>query len=128
MTLARPFFFLVAISACTLSVMAADDPAAAQAVGSAQISVSQLSAQPDQQFVIHGEKPITVNHPPVPNAPLAMLDDGTCYTMRTYKVKPKEHFADGEKGSRGYSTCELAKNYQVRSAIAHARTTDNAQK
>jgi hypothetical protein len=39
-----------------------------------------------------------------------------------YKVKRKEHFADGESGTRGYSTCELASNYQVRSAIAHVQT------
>jgi hypothetical protein len=41
-----------------------------------------------------------------------------------YKVKRKEHFADGESGLRGYTTCELASNYQVRTAIAHVQTTE----
>ena len=54
----------------------------------------------------------------------AALNDTDCYTMRMYKVKRKEHFADGENGLRGYSTCELASNYQVRSAIAHVQTAE----
>ena len=45
--------------------------------------------------------------------------------MRMYKVKRKERFADGENGLRGYSTCELASNYQVRSAIAHVETAED---
>ena len=53
-----------------------------------------------------------------------VLNEADCYTMRMYKVKRKEHFADGENGLRGYSTCELASNYQVRTAIAHVETLE----
>jgi len=55
----------------------------------------------------------------------AVLNDNDCYTMRMYKVKRKEHFADGENGLRGYSTCELASNYQVRSAVAHVQSAED---
>jgi hypothetical protein len=65
--------------------------------------------------------------PPTLQPTFAILNDDLCYTMRTYKVKRKEHFADGESGSRGYSTCELATNYQVRSAIAHPRVADDSR-
>jgi hypothetical protein len=54
----------------------------------------------------------------------AVLNNTDCYTMRMYKVKRKEHFADGENGLRGYSTCELASNYQVRTAVAHVQTAE----
>ena len=50
-----------------------------------------------------------------------MLNERDCYTMRMYKVKRKERFASGENALRGYSICELAKNYQMRSAVAHVR-------
>src|SRR5438094_7368812 len=39
-----------------------------------------------------------------------------CYTMRTYKVKATEHLKDNETGRRGYTTCQLARDYQIRSA------------
>jgi hypothetical protein len=54
----------------------------------------------------------------------AVLNNTDCYTMRMYKVNRKEHFADGENGLRGYSTCELASNYQVRTAVAHVQTAE----
>ena len=55
----------------------------------------------------------------------ATLNGTDCYTMRMYKVKRKEHFTDGENGLRGYSTCELASNYQVRSAVDHVQTAED---
>ncbi len=39
-----------------------------------------------------------------------------CYTMRSYKVKPKERFAENESARAGYSTCEMASAYRLRSA------------
>jgi hypothetical protein len=42
-----------------------------------------------------------------------------------YKVKRKERFANGESGLRGYSTCELASNYQMRTAVAHVQTAES---
>jgi hypothetical protein len=47
--------------------------------------------------------------------------DRACLTLRIYKVKRTERLADNESGMRGYTTCEFASNYQVRSAVAHAR-------
>ena len=39
-----------------------------------------------------------------------------CYTMRTYKMKPKERLKEGESASAGYSICQMASNYRFRSA------------
>ena len=46
------------------------------------------------------------------------LDASTdvCYTMRMYKVKATEHLKGNETGRRGYATCQLARDYQLRSA------------
>jgi hypothetical protein len=44
--------------------------------------------------------------------------NGICYTVRMYKVKGTERLSDGETGMRGYSTCQFARDYQVRSADA----------
>jgi hypothetical protein len=54
----------------------------------------------------------------------AVLNDTDCYTMRMYKVKRKERFDEGESFTRGYTTCELASNYQIRTAIVHVQTTE----
>jgi hypothetical protein len=48
-----------------------------------------------------------------------------CYTMRTYKVKATEHLKNNETGRRGYTTCQLAHDYQIRSA--DDRLDSNAQ-
>ncbi len=69
-------------------------------------------------------KPRDSNQLPAWAVPLAKSDDGVCYTMRMYKLKRKEHLAARENGSRGYSTCELASNYQFRSAIVHTQTAE----
>lgn len=39
-----------------------------------------------------------------------------CYTMRTYKLRATERLSENENGSRGYSTCLFARDYQLRSA------------
>jgi hypothetical protein len=38
-----------------------------------------------------------------------------CYTMRSYKVKRTERLGDSQSGVRGYSTCEMASSYRLRS-------------
>ena len=45
----------------------------------------------------------------------ADVKDNVCYTMRSYKVKRKERFAEGERGRLGYPTCEKASTFHVRS-------------
>jgi hypothetical protein len=49
---------------------------------------------------------------------LADVNGDVCYTMRSYKVKRTERLADNENGGRGYSMCEMASSYRVRSADA----------
>lgn len=46
------------------------------------------------------------------------LGEGVCFTMRTYKVKPKERLQEGESASAGYATCQMASSYRFRSAVA----------
>lgn len=58
---------------------------------------------------------------------LSSRERDLCYTMRTYKVKRTEHLADGESGRHGYSTCEFAANYQIRTTdirVKDERTPD----
>jgi hypothetical protein len=46
--------------------------------------------------------------------------------MRIYKLKRSERVSDGESVSRGYTTCEMASNYQYRSAVAHPREVQDS--
>jgi len=52
---------------------------------------------------------------------LADVNGDVCYTMRTYKVNPSERIRDHENLFRGYSECETASNFQIRSAEAHQK-------
>lgn len=47
-----------------------------------------------------------------------------CYAIRSYKVKPTERIRDYENFSRGYSECEMASNFQIRSAEAHQKNPE----
>jgi hypothetical protein len=48
-------------------------------------------------------------------------NDNVCYTMRSYKVKRKERFAEGERGPTGYSTCQSASSFHIRWADEDAQ-------
>ena len=50
---------------------------------------------------------------------LAERNGAVCYTMRTYMVKASEQRRDDESGFRGYSSCQLASTYSLRSAEGH---------
>lgn len=52
---------------------------------------------------------------------LADMNGNVCYTMRTYRMKPAERTRDHENLFRGYSECERASNYQIRSAAGRQR-------
>jgi hypothetical protein len=41
----------------------------------------------------------------------------TCLKLRTYRVKRQESFSEGESGSVGYSTCQWASKYELRSTV-----------
>ena len=45
------------------------------------------------------------------------LSEHTCLKLRTYRVKRQESFSQGESGSVGYSTCQWASNYELRSTV-----------
>jgi hypothetical protein len=45
------------------------------------------------------------------------LSGYTCLKLRTYRVKRRETFSEGESGPVGYSTCQWASNYQLRSTV-----------
>jgi hypothetical protein len=136
-TFPRPLFLLLLLAGVPTISMAADsDDAKSQTfVGSLQNQVvgavpfgapaQDLRSSPGL-FFLHARPRLSLS-PPALKPTFAILNDDLCYTMRTYKVKRKEHFADGESGSRGYSTCELASNYQVRSAIAHPQEADDSR-
>jgi len=53
--------------------------------------------------------------------------NGICYTVRMYKVKETERLSDGETGMRGYSTCQFARDYQVRSADSQYENSSEPQ-
>jgi len=133
MTFARPLLYFLLIPCIATATFAADDGSKSQAsAGSLQNQIADpaLFGQPNESQPASSDllflKTWSRLNPSSPIVPpkAAILNDADCYTMRMYKVKRKERFADGESGSRGYSTCELASNYQVRSAIAHVETVE----
>jgi hypothetical protein len=135
MTSARPLFFVVLLSVLSVAVtsaFAADEKAQQQSLVSQQNQAIDPAlvgrhgaGEPASDLFFLKGKPRLNFAAPAGHSRSAVLNDADCYTMRMYKVKRKEHFADGESGLRGYTTCELASNYQVHSAIAHVRTLDS---
>jgi hypothetical protein len=115
MTLARPLLLVLAFA---VTAVAADKTSAPTSSDSLQSAITQAVDQPSG-LIYSVAKARAEGELPVADPPLAKLDDGVCYTMRMYKVKRRERFSDGETGRRGYSTCEMASNYQYRSAVAH---------
>lgn len=135
MTSGRPLFFFVLVFLIVLiilatSAFAADEkaqpqPASAQSQTNDPASFGANSAgEPASDLFFLKDKPRLYFSARAEQPRSAVLNDRDCYTMRMYKVKRKERFASGENGLRGYSTCELASNYQVRTAVAHVREID----
>jgi hypothetical protein len=135
MTFARPLLYILLMACIATAAFAAGDGSSSQtSTGSLpnQTADASLFANPPQSvpassglFFLKGKPRLSLSSPTVPPTSAILnsaVNNDECYTMRMYKVKRKEHFADGESGLRDYSTCELASNYQVRSAIAHVQT------
>jgi hypothetical protein len=128
MSSARPLFVVVLLVGVASSAIAGDEAVQIKTStdsreGSANTFIDAEQGPGRSSGLIFTEaKPRDSNQLPATVVPLAKLDDGVCYSMRMYKVKRTEHFADGKSASRGYSTCELASNYQFRSATAHIVT------
>jgi hypothetical protein len=113
---ARPLLFLL-LAGFAISVTSADE-------AQAQTSLASLDERTFDQpsgLILSVGKAATLRNSPNADPPLAKLDNGVCYTMRMYKLKRTERISEGEKIDRGYTTCEMASNYQFRSAIVHAR-------
>ena len=129
MTSARPLFFvlLITFSLAAISAFGADEKAQPlvsqqnQTVDPALFGRDLTEKPVSDLFFLKDEARLKFSAP-VEQSRSAALNERNCYFMRTYKVKRKERFADGENGLLGYSTCELASNYQVHSAVAHVRT------
>jgi hypothetical protein len=135
MTSVKPLFCLLVIWLFASPAFAAHDDSTSQpSAGSVQNQTadSALFGVPTENQPVSSDlfflkaRPRLNLSPPAERPRSAVLNDADCYTMRMYKVKRKERFADGESGLRGYSTCELASNYQVRTAIVHVRTAEDA--
>jgi hypothetical protein len=131
MTSVKPLLFLLVISSFAGSAYAAgdgSDPQSSKPSVQNHTADPALFGQPAQSAVsdlfFMKDRPRLKFTAPAEQPRSAVLNNTDCYTMRMYKVKRKEHFADGENGLRGYSTCELASNYQVRTAVAHVQTAE----
>ena len=133
MTLGRPLLFvllLVSFSITASSAFAADEKGQPQPANPQNLAADPAlfagngDGEPDSDLFFLKNKPRLDFTAPAEQPRSAVLNDRDCYTMRMYKVKRKERFASGENGLRGYSTCELASNYQVRTAVAHVREAD----
>lgn len=128
----RPLFFLLVISFFASSALAAgdgSDPQSSNGFVPNQTADPALfgrdsADRPASELFFLKDRPRLNFATPAGPPRSAVLNDADCYTMRMYKVKRKEHFADGESGVRGYSTCQLASNYQVRTAVAHVQTPE----
>lgn len=131
MTSGRLLFVLLivlAIGTFATSASAADEKSQSQISGAQQNqSDSELfglsgADKPASDLFFLNDRPRLNFSTPVEQSRSAVLNERECYTMRMYKVKHKERFKNGENGLRSYTTCELASNYQMRTAIAHVRT------
>ena len=128
MTSARPLF-LVPLVVCVAAVaFAADDGSKSQAsAGSLQNQTPETSLFADsaQNFPDSSGLLFRRGKPRLSMSPIAARPESVasgCLTMRMYKVKRRERLAENESASRGYTTCEPASNYQMRTAIAHVRS------
>jgi hypothetical protein len=118
---------LLVIVAFGSGAYAADEQKISQPAGSAQSLFSQ-SAIVSADLRVGPHSGLTDSREPSPadarsdrkpawRVPLNAAN-GICYTVRMYRVKSTERLSDSESGMRGYSTCQFAGDYQVRSAGA----------
>jgi hypothetical protein len=132
MTSGRPLLFvlLIVLSVIATSAFAADEKAQPQPAGAQNQTADPAlfqgngAVEPASDLFFLQNRPRLSFTAPAEQPRSAVLNERDCYTMRMYKVKRKERFADGESGLRGYSTCELASNYQMRTAVAHVQTAE----
>ena len=116
MHLSKPLFFLLAallISGGSLCANAADNfsPSA-----DSQSLVAHQNPTQSERFTVGRHQFGLLS----PSGDLGAGDANVCYTMRSYKVKRTERLNDNESGVTGYSTCEMASTYKLRSTEREA--------
>jgi len=126
MRLLRPLFFLLIAAYSAGTAMAADGEAEKAVsfdfrngiVGtSGEVKNSQADSFDYASLLLSPRKNILPRKLGSRSPGIALDANGdVCYTMRSFKVKPKERFAESEDASAGYSTCEMASSFRVRSA------------
>jgi hypothetical protein len=118
MHLSKPLFFLLLISLLisevSLCAKAADK--LSPSLDSQSYASHQNSAQSERFDVTRHQSGLLIS----PGGDLVAGDANVCYTMRSYKVKRTERLAANESGVTGYSTCEMAATYKLRSTERQA--------
>lgn len=119
----RSFFLLFLCIAVTLPALAAEKQTSAKLTSSQPSSAFDVAPQlvptPFGMFAL--SNPLIQPGKPIVERRFSQFEGVGCLTLRMYKVKRTERLAHGDTGMRGYTTCELASNYQMRSAVAHVR-------
>jgi hypothetical protein len=127
MSLLRSVFFLAVVAAASLS-LAADKQANPSAAGSeATLATQAVSPEPSAFGVAPSTRDPKEEVPTRPHALPAgqkvltlapgTLDGTVCLTLRTYRVKRTERLSENESGMIGYSNCQMASKFRVRSAV-----------
>src|SRR5579864_2409069 len=124
--------FCVPLVSISVAAMAADKPANTPSESSGSENALLQSTSPVQDITaltnpfldgrLNSDLPALKKTDPGSYS-LSDLNGDVCYTMRSYKVKRTERLRDDQSGRRGYTTCEMAASYRVRSAKAKAKDT-----
>ncbi|HKW18162.1 MAG TPA: hypothetical protein VJO35_11710 [Terriglobales bacterium] len=128
----RSFFFSLLCVGVAVPVLAADKERAAQVSPEIQTNEALATEVAPQLVLRPYDMPVLRDIPSLdwtqPNAARksAPVANSGCYALRVYEMNPKVGLA--EQGVlRGYTTCEWATNYQIRSAIAHDKDAPKAR-
>ncbi len=123
MVLTKPLFVVLLVAGVPLLATAADRASQQPARLDLKTGVMESS----EPTPVTGQDGFVLRTPDssVPDASSQTLNSqgNVCYTMRSYKVKRRERFAENESGRASYSTCEMASAYRLRSAdrVPYAR-------
>jgi len=116
MVLTKPLFVVLLIAGIPLSATAADRASQPPA----RFDLKNSLMDQGESTPVTGQDGFVLRAPdgsvPAALSPSLNPQGNVCYSMRSYKVKPKERFAENESGRVGYSTCEMASAYRLRSA------------